>query len=747
MQVSANSARAAHQAQLRHDDTHNTPIARSGRLVYAKPQDLPSFPSIGLGAKASAASAAATLGWAKKKPPESWRPGVSTSASASASASTAAIMAEDYRSAPARQPAAGDRGANVALLAAQSAARPKAAKPSLTGDGASAPSLASRSQRANASTTNSGALERHRSLIAAQGAVARRRAASAPTPWGSYPDEANAAANALSAATHAHRPTLSRNPPQETGAIPYTTMNRLMYTSRPPVKPEVDEQKRADSLHASAIVMAKKMYNQQQKMIDARKTHGEPSPRGNLEISSSISDDPQPEQLTTLQDAAYKQAQTRLAKMEESNAQNQDLQGLYGKIPLTRRFSVRGKLRKRSLSDGIVIEDQKKSQQINKQMSLFSNKLSEIDKKKREKDHDLLLATAQRNVHEQLRGMDARIATETGMVPPSTPTQWEFTARAVAQSRALQQASRQQGQVDIGGGIHMDQEDINAIAARKVQPVLDEINAKVEQEQAHQIESQMEVERKRAEQEAEKSRQREIHDIEKKLRHQEKLKEKERKAEEKQEARARKEEEKAAKDKHIKSARETMKPTGHDQGTGEGLESPGNIIVMNSNGQPVRIPRPSTQETRTQTSPEIPEECPKSPPGRIKTWFKARFSRGPKSPTDELGQGQEKGKGFIGGVSLTGNRVDKSSTSVGSRSTSERDVAMAGRVVGPYQSQLGGGDPEIIPPLELESDDEFFWSEDGGRQMGMLTPPRPIRDPSPAQKRSPVRDSRFREII
>ncbi len=101
--------------------------------------------------------------------------------------------------------------------------------------------------------------------------------------------------------------------------------------------------------------------------------------------------------------------------------------------------------------------------------------------------------------------MDAKIALETGMVPPPTLTQWELNARAVAQSRALQNDSRQQGKVDIGAGIHMDQEDINAIAARRIQPILDEINAKAELEHARQMELRLEMERKREAQEVEKS--------------------------------------------------------------------------------------------------------------------------------------------------------------------------------------------------------------------------------------------------
>ncbi|KAI8633089.1 hypothetical protein F5Y19DRAFT_490275 [Xylariaceae sp. FL1651] len=744
----ANGGRAAQERKLLHDDTPNQPIVHSGRLIYAKPQDLPSFPSIGLDAKGSAASAAASLGWANKKSPEPWRPGKS------ASASTAAIMAKDYKSAPAWEPVASSNGAKAALLASQSARSNSAWQPSSTDDGLSAANLAFKANRTAPRNIRSDTLEHNKSLVAAKGAVARRkRAESAPIPRESYPDEANAAANALSAATRAHRPVRSPIPIEEAGAVPYTTMNRLMFTSRPPVKPEVDEQKRADVLHASAVAMAKKMYSQQQKMIEAKKNHEDKTaPRADLEVSSSISNDPQPAQLTTLQDAAYKQAQARLAKMQEENAKNRDLQDYYGTKPLSRRFSVKTKLRRRASSDGAVIEDHRRSQQIRNQMSLFSNKLSEVDEQKRQHDQEFLLAAAQRNVHQRLKGMDEKIASETGMVPPSTLTQWELKAHAVAQSRTHQRESLPHGKVDIGAGKYMDQDEINAIAARRVQPVLDEINEKAEQEHARQAELRLEMERKKEEQEIEKARQKEIHDMQKKLKQQGKQEEKEKKAEEKQEAKVKREEEKAAKAEQKRLARaEKTRPAERDEEAGEEPEIRDNLVTMNSSGQPVSIPRPSTQEAPTRsTTDKTSEEVPKSPgdksPSKVKSWFKSRFSRGTKSPDDEQSKEKPSRRSFIGGASLTGTHGNDSSVSVDSRSTSVRAVAMAGRSSNTRQSQRSE-DPEVVSPLSSESGDEYFRDENRDQPRTELTPPRPIRDFSPAKSRSPTRDSRFHEII
>ncbi|KAI1335185.1 hypothetical protein F5Y15DRAFT_420034 [Xylariaceae sp. FL0016] len=765
-----NGAQGTSPRQRPHDDTLSQPTVHSGRLIYAKPQDLPSFPSLGLSDKGSAAGAAASLGWANKKSPEPWRP------SMSADASTAAVMAKDYKLTPAWQPAASSHGAKAALLASQSmsnkgsaTANPSTLVAGNKDHGFSAANLAFRTDternapRSPAGTANT--LGRQKSLMAAKGAMAnRRRSGSAPVPRESYPDESNAAANALRAATRAHRPAQPLVS-DDAGAVPYTTMNRQMFTSRPPVKPEVDEQKRADVLHASAVAMAKKMFTQQQKMIDARKSHTETtSTRGQLDASSTVSDDPQPIQITNLQDAAYKQAQARLAKMDQENAKGRQYKEYYGASTPSRRFSVKGKLRRRSSSDGAAIEDRKRSQQIRNQMSLFSNKLSEVDDQKRQRDQEALLAAAQRNVHMRLKGMDEKISAETGMVPPSTLTQWELKAHAAAQDRSNERANQQQGRIDIGAGKYMDQQEIDAIAARRVQPVLDEINEKAEKEHARQTELRLEMEKKKEEQETEKARQKEIDDINKKLKEEERQEQKEKRAEEKHEAKLKREEEKAAKDKQKRLARSDKHkslPVHHDSGQQDDDDLPQreqttNTIALNSMGQPVTIP--ATVEKIKTTDLDMPEEQSRSsdersPPGvRVKTWFKSKFSRGPKSPDEDKPKRKSIRKSFVGGAALTGMEGNQSLTSLDNRSASVRAVAMAGRNSGARRAisedrSSRRGDPEAVSPMSSESEEEYFRDEARDQLGKPLTPPRAIRDFSSAKSQSPVRDSRFHEII
>ncbi|KAK6952264.1 hypothetical protein Daesc_006799 [Daldinia eschscholtzii] len=758
--------------QLPDDDTKS--IVHSGKLIYAKPQDLPSYPSIGLSEKGSAASAAAALGWVSNTSPELWKP------DKSAPASAAAVMAKDYKLSPAWEPVPSQHSAKAALLASQSAMTATKPVKSTTPDpGHSAANLAFRSDRSVPGSAHGSPLERQRSLLAAKGAMAnRQRAKSSPIPKESYPDEANAAANALSAATRAHRPIRSpaiSETSEKAGSVPYTNMNRQMFTSRPPVKPEVDEQKRADVLHASAVAMAKKMYNQQQKMIDAKKAHDNANlAQEHHDALSSVSDDAQPIQLTTLQDAAYKQAQARLAKMHEEHFKGREYQEYYGAKPLNRRFSIRGKLRKRASSDGDVIEDRRRSQQIRQQMSLFSSKISEVDDKKRQQDQEVLLAAAQRNVHERLKGMDERISAETGMVHPSSPTQWEMKAHAIAQAKAEQRLGRGHGKIDIGAGKYMSQDDIDAIAAARVKPVLDEINEKIEEEQARQTELRLEMEKKKEEEEIEKARQKEIHDINKRLKEQDKQEQKERKAEEKHEAKVRKEGEKAAKaeQKHEAKAKkeedraakaeqkrlaktEKRRSTAERSGDSQDEPEPARgTVVMNTAGQPVSVPPPPEPEYADAEDGVVDQESGSPGEGQskggVKTWFKNRFSRGAKH-ADEKGKAVE--RGFIGGAALTGI---ESSASMDNRSASVRAVAVAGR------GRTGGPEDEAtgaVSPMSSSSDDddddgdgsggsggnEYSREEARDRPRTALTPPRPFR--SSVASQSPSRDSKFVEMV
>lgn len=251
--------------------------------------------------------------------------------------------------------------------------------------------------------------------------------------------------------------------------------------------------------------MARKMYTQQQRIIDQTK-----------DSQGQDSDVVQPKPYINLQDAAYKQAQERLAKLEEEHQKNRDLQGYYGNSTTSRRrFMLTSKLRRRSSSDG-DLDDRQQSEKIRQQMSLFSNKLSEVDEKKRQEDRNTLLAAAQRNVKARLQGMDEKVYHETGQVNPTLLSEWELKAHQVA-TASHSARNENKGKVDIGGGKFMDPHEVNTIAAMRVKPVLDEINEKAEAERERLAALKLEEEAKKAEQEKQKAREREIKEITKKL--------------------------------------------------------------------------------------------------------------------------------------------------------------------------------------------------------------------------------------
>ena len=422
---------------------------------------------------------------------------------------------------PAWEPERTVAGSKAAVLAAGSAQKPhhRQSEPTTMMCSSAATAAFRTNSRTSPPTPPSEdlpTLARIGSMSAAKGAMAdarRQRAASSPQVAERYPDQANAAANALTAATTAHRPSIRGS--VDSGATPYTNMDRQMYTSSPPVKPDVEEQRRAEVLHASAVAMAKRMYNQQQKIIDStRLAHARSSSFSRYEGSDSTGASPseeftRPISFNNLQEAAYRLAQERLAKLHEEHQATREMQEYYGATPASPRRAtlgtIRGKLtRRRASSDGEMQDDVARSQHIRKQMSLFSTKLTEVDEQKRSQDREALLAAAQRNVKAQLQGMDQKLLDEKGAVPPSKAEGWHSKAHKAAQMRLNTAHGTSSDQVDIGGGKFMDREEVDRIAAKKVQPLLDEINEKADAERERQAALKLEEEKKKEEAETRK---------------------------------------------------------------------------------------------------------------------------------------------------------------------------------------------------------------------------------------------------
>ena len=467
-------------------------------MKYADPRDLPSFPSAGFTDKDSWAGAAANLANANQKPFEYWKPDSSTSAN------KAALLAKDYKAAPLWHPELSAAGSKAALLAAKDGGNVNIWRPEPTDAGNSAAGQAMRMKGLSPQvyqgvTTD----ESKRALLAATGAMSgsRRRAGSMPVVNPAYPDSANSAANALSAATLANRPSIMATPTRGEARTPLdasrihnaavTDLSREMYTSHPPVAPEVEEKNKQAGLRAAAISMAKQMYDVQQKAIEAASADIESAESRyaattvhNRQASTATVAGAQKSipQYVNLQEAAQKLAAERLAKLHDEHAAYRNY---YGAAPLPQsRLSLRGGTRRRASSDGQVDDsDAARSKQIRSEMSLFNDKLAQVDAKKRQKDRDSLLAAAQRNVKASMHGMDERVFSETGKASPAMMEEWE--AKATARAKADSEARMvNHGRVNIGGGKYLDQSEIDAIAAQRVQPTLDEITERAEKQRA-----------------------------------------------------------------------------------------------------------------------------------------------------------------------------------------------------------------------------------------------------------------------
>jgi hypothetical protein len=508
-------------------------------LKYAKANELPSFPVVGIDTSSSA-GAAALLANQNKKSPEWWKPDQTSSA-----ASKAALLANDYKMKPLWQPEASAAGSKAALLAHRDGAKLNLWQPEPSSDGHSAANIAMRKTELGPNVQH-GVTEdgRNKALLAATGAhsaAGRKRAQSIPMSAPLYPDSKNSAKNALSAATIAHSPSMrgskapavqaqNSNQPgsgaMEAARIQHAKSAREMYTSAPPVSLEVEEQRRKDALQASAVVMAKKMYEIQQHHIEGASgvstaRTGATAAHGQQPVATSEGDiKQQAMQYIGIQEAAQKLAQERLAKIGyDENAAYRSYYG-YEKQSRSKLSMRRGRPRARSTSeapqeDSDSDEDDFRSRRIRHQMQQFNQQLADVDAKKRDQDRKSLIAAAERKVQAQMQGLDKDVFNKTGRVTTSMTNDWEEKARQRALANS-ENRMENHGRVHIGNGKWMDQAEIDAIAQARLQPTLDEISDKAEKRRAEDAERQFELEKKKRNEQEEKARQAEIKAEEKK---------------------------------------------------------------------------------------------------------------------------------------------------------------------------------------------------------------------------------------
>lgn len=465
----------------------------------------------------SSAGAAASLASSNRKSFEHWKP------EPIPAANKAALLAKDYEMEPLWQPSASAAGSKAAMLAHNSTTKKATAAQEVT-EPQQKPALATKS---TSNTVPPPApfvpAETHKKALMAATSAShnRRRSGSLPTQSMNKPSQ-DTSQWALKAAKSSHKAGPPSNSASFTTGDPgfeaariqnvaKNNVDRQLYTASPPVSIEVQEKNRQDTLRASAVAMAQKMYAIQQRQFQeaSEKPDGQAlaasRARGSTVTGSSgsVSDEVAPFGYENLEEAARKLAQERLAKIHDEHA---EYRNYYGQAsPPRSRLSMRMRRRASSAADA-EDSDEESTKRIRSQMSIFQSKLAEVDTKKRQQDRDNLLQIAHRNVDARIRKMDDKVFQDTGKASPAQMEQWEKSAREKAQKDS-DERMQHAGKVHIGGGKYLDQSELDAIAKARLQPTLDEITEKAERMRAKDEAERQERERLAAEAQAEKARQ------------------------------------------------------------------------------------------------------------------------------------------------------------------------------------------------------------------------------------------------
>lgn len=277
-------------------------------------------------------------------------------------------------------------------------------------------------------------------------------------------------------------------------------MPREMFTEHPPVAIEVEEKRRQDALRASSLSMAKQMFEAQRRAAD---------PNVPQDAKSLVSG------YVNLQEVAQRRANERLAKIDPDgvlayrehygigNGQGPPRQSMTARIRAWPGEAPEAQDPDADSSD----DDEAQAVKIRKQMNLFSDSLAGLDSKKRDTDREAVRLLAEKRVQARLHDMDEKVFMETGKASPAIRKDWEKKARekAVADS---EKRNKTAGKVHIGGGRFMDQSEIDAIAAARVQPTLDEITATAEAQRARDEQERVDAEHRRFVLETERQRER-----------------------------------------------------------------------------------------------------------------------------------------------------------------------------------------------------------------------------------------------
>lgn len=452
-------------------------------LKYAKAHELPSFPSRGANANAAGA---------------------------------AALLAQDHKMKELWQPEQSAAGSKAAMLAAKDGGKLDLWQPSASSAGNSAATLAMRnkglSPQVDRGYTDVG---RNNSLLAATKVASRgrQRAGSLPmAPPRTYPDQQNSGKNALNAATVSHKQSTRdgwSSEANQAARVQNIHMNKEMFGDHPPVEPEVEEAKHKAALRASAVSMAKSMMDYQNRSSVASESDtsslrmgsagADYAHRRNQSSTSQADLKEEAMKYIHLQDAAHRLAQERLAKVEK-DMENTRYREHYGYSGSGRqsRFSIRGRGRKRASSEGDNAsdsDDEEQARRIRTQMSQLTTAQSTVEDKQKQEDRARLMAAAEKRVHARMHDMDEKVFQETGKPSQSMMDEWEAKAKERAEKERAEKAAHP-GKTHIGGGKYMDQSEIEAIAAARLKPTLDELNDTAEKKRARDEQLRIEQDRR-----------------------------------------------------------------------------------------------------------------------------------------------------------------------------------------------------------------------------------------------------------
>ena len=458
--------------------------------------------------KQTSGLAAASLAEANKKSFQHWKP------DPSADAGKAAMLAKDFKMAPSWHPEASTAGSKAALLAHRDGTKPNRSTPGPSTEGNSAAGIAFRNHVPSRAVDYGYTPEGRRgALLAATLSVkGRRRSDSSPAQVPSYPDAARAEANALNAAAISHRAShKSLNRGMDLTHLG-DNVPREMFTENPPVAAEVEEQNHQAALRASALSMAKQMYEAEQHAVESQPAVSSAiSAAGQSSLARGSSISQQARQYLSIQEAAQKLAAERLSKLDPDGATRFRSYYLDEPTSSRKRLSIKNRARRRTSSEaaGVDSDDEEQSRRIRSQMSQFTDQLAQVDAKKRQKDREALLAAAECRVHAQMHQLDEKVFLETGKVTPAMMEGWEAKAREKA-AKDSESRLANYGKVHLGGGKFMLQSEIDEIAKSRLQPTLDGVGEAAIARRARDEEIRLEKEEKRRQAALQKERQAEM---------------------------------------------------------------------------------------------------------------------------------------------------------------------------------------------------------------------------------------------